>query len=414
MTCVSRSADVPLEAPHGLAAPSTPPARAEPAEITGGRRLVRRVLFCTWGYAPDQVGGAEHQARLQAEELTRRGCAVEVVCPRRRGTRSGQVNRVFVTRLPFIDRRPLRTASYCLALLCFLVRRLGGFALVHVHLAYFQADVAAVAAFVRRRPVWVKVAASGALGEVARMRRAAGWTRYLGLRTAAVVQAVSLPVAEEVRGIGVRPERLVRLPNGVDTSRFRPAGPSERRRLREALGLPPDVVLVMYAGRFARHKGVEDLLQAWSRVEAGDARLVLVGSRETIDPVPEVCIGRGMIVRGWAEDMADYCRAVDALALPSTHSEGMSNALLEAMGCGLAVVATRVGAAAEMIRDGVDGLLVAPGDPPAMAAALERIVSDGALRARLGREAVRTVRSRYAIERVVDGLERGYRAVVGA
>ncbi len=390
---------------HATTHPPRPLRRA--ADEGDPRGGAGRVLFCTWAYPPDRSGGAEHQARLQAEELARRGFTVEVACPRWPGTRSGRLNGVRVRRLPFIDRRRLRTVSYGLALFCFLLWRLPRFHLVHVHLAYFQADVAVLAARIVRRPVWVKVAASGRLGEIDRMRRAATWTRYVGLRGAKVVQAVSQPVAQEVRAIGVHGDRVVRLANGVDTVRFSPVPDHERPALRDALGLPAAGVLVLYAGRFARHKGMEDLLAAWRRACPPDAALVLVGSTDTMEPVA-IPPADDVIVRGWTTEIVVYYRAVDAFVLPS-HTEGMSNAVLEAMSCGLPVVATRVGAASEMIRDGLDGMLVEPGDRAGLAAALASVVSDAGLRARLGAAAAAGVRSQYAIEHVVDRLERGYR-----
>src|SRR5205814_786993 len=136
------------------------------------------------------------------------------------------------------------------------------FDLVHVHLANLQADVVALAARVSGRPVYVKIACGGSIGEISRMSRAAILTRRIGLRRAAVVQALSEEIRGELVAIGVDEARIVRLPNGLDRTRFRPSARAERAELRRRLGLP-DGVLVMFAGRFAAYKGIDDLLSAW-------------------------------------------------------------------------------------------------------------------------------------------------------
>ena len=90
--------------------------------------------------------------------------------------------------------------------------------------------------------------------------------------------------------------------------------------------------------------------------------------------------------------------------LPS-HAEGMANALLEAMACGLPVVATRVGAAPSMVTDGESGLLVDASDVEGLAGALDRLINDPQLRARSGAAARQRVHERYSIGAVVDHIE---------
>jgi len=103
-------------------------------------------------------------------------------------------------------------------------------------------------------------------------------------------------------------------------------------------------------------------------------------------------------------------RAADIFVQPS-HVEGMSNALLEAMACGLPAVATTVGAAPQMVDDGVDGLLVPPGDPDALASAMVRLLGSPDLRHTMGAQASDHVHSRYSMSRVVDQIEARYAVV---
>jgi glycosyltransferase involved in cell wall biosynthesis len=125
------------------------------------------------------------------------------------------------------------------------------------------------------------------------------------------------------------------------------------------------------------------------------------------DPYPIPTGTDHVTVRGWTSQPELLYRAADVFVQPS-HVEGMSNALLEAMACGLPVVATTVGAAPQMIEDGVDGLLVPPGDSDALGKALERLLEDADLRQAMGRRAGESVRSRYSISDVADRIEARY------
>jgi len=374
----------------------------------------KRILFCTLGYEPSPVGGAERQARLQAEELTRRGHIVEVVSPRWRGTRTERVCGIRVNRLPRIDRRPFRTITYLPVLFVWLLVNLRRFDIVHVHLANLQVDIVALAQRPRRVPTFVKVAAGGPRGELARMNRVAWATRYRGIRTADSVQALSSEIERELVAVGVPPGRIVRIPNGLRTDIFRPATSSERRAAREALGLPLDDLIVLWAGRFAQYKGVQDLTAAWAALTpTRPAVLVLVGEPAVDAPIGPLPLLPRMVLKPWTTGIEQYYRAADIYVHPS-HADGMPNVVLEAMGCGLAVIATRVAAVPDMIDDQRTGLLVDIGAVEQLRRSIELLISEAGLRRSLGSAAARRVTETYSIARVVDLIEAQYGAIVEA
>jgi glycosyltransferase involved in cell wall biosynthesis len=162
-----------------------------------------------------------------------------------------------------------------------------------------------------------------------------------------------------------------------------------------------------------REKGVADLIRAWQRLGAPTAQLLLVGSPGRKDPVPTSELPLGVEHRPWTLKVEDYLVAADVVVLPS-YVEGMSNALLEAMAMGITCIATRVGAAAEMMEGGQAGLLVDPGDGTALAEALGTAIADADLRARIGARGRDAVRRRYDITKVVDAIEEGYRSLAPA
>jgi glycosyltransferase involved in cell wall biosynthesis len=339
---------------------------------------------------------------------------VTVVCPSSPGVSSGWVGGVFVRRLPWLHRWwYTRTWTYLPMLAAFLVLRVRRYDLVHVHLAGLQADVAVLVAGPLRRPVYVTVAGGGRGRELTPLRSVAWLTRHAGLRRAARVQAISEEIAAGLIQLGVPQDKVVRIPNGLDMTRFLQRTDQDRAAARRHLQLPAEPVVVLYAGRFARHKGVPDLLDAWrSTSQLRGAVLVLVGTQAPDDPIGPVDQDEHVIVHNWTDHIQEYYKASDIVVLPS-YAEGMPIVLLEAMACGLAVVATRVGAAPQMIRDGVDGLLVDPGDRLGLGMALNRLVQDRGLRDQMGKAAASTVRDRYAIESVVAAIESSYLEIVG-
>jgi len=152
--------------------------------------------------------------------------------------------------------------------------------------------------------------------------------------------------------------------------------------------------ILLSVGRLAPEKGGEDLLRAFSQLrQQTDARLVFLGAGPEKDRLERLCREMGLEgdvhFPGYRENPFRYMARSTALALPS-HYEGFGNVLVEAMACGLPVVATRCyPGIEEIVEDGKTGLLVEVGDEAAMAAALLRVLNDEQLRRRLaeaGRE----------------------------
>jgi len=167
----------------------------------------------------------------------------------------------------------------------------------------------------------------------------------------------------------VPPKRIVSIPNGRDPARFTPASPDQRRVARERLGVPADVPVAVVIGALDADKRVEDAITACGKVP--DLHLVVAGDgpqRPAADLTPRVRF------LGAVPDPAAVLAAAD-LGLLTSRTEGMPAAVIEALFCGLPVVATDVGAVADIVEVGTTGLLVPVGDVGAIAAAIETVLT---------------------------------------
>ena len=193
------------------------------------------------------------------------------------------------------------------------------------------------------------------------------------LQGARAVVAVSDALAGKVRALGVDDAHVHLLYNGVDSERFRPG---DRADARQALGLSSDRRIVLYVGNLKAAKGCVDLLEAFPAVLARhpDALLAFVGSGAAGAVLSRRAaqLGiEGQVLLAGARphaELATWMQAADLLSLPS-HNEGVPNVVLEAMACGLPVVATRVGGIPEVLPSQA-GLLVPAHDRAALGDAL--------------------------------------------
>ena len=174
---------------------------------------------------------------------------------------------------------------------------------------------------------------------------------------------------QTVRREGVSRERILVIANAVDMERFRPAAPGERETLRAQFGFPATAPLIGCVANLRPVKGHEVLIEAFASVCARvpQARLALVGEGPIETPLRERARALGVLDRlhflGLRQDVPDLLRAFDVAVLAS-HSEGLSNALLEAMASGLPTVATAVGGTRNCSRTGPSACSSRRATPP--------------------------------------------------
>lgn len=240
-------------------------------------------------------------------------------------------------------------------------------------------------------------------------RAAAGLRNRLLRRTGAVV-AISEAIAREAVDAGFLPDRVHRIPHGIDMSEYAPVSGEEKTSRRRALGLPVDRILVTYTGRLIEGKGLETLFAALRSLEAIPSwHLVLVGSgagqvisiEEKLRTDAEEGPLRGRVTfTGRVDNVAAFLQASDLFAFP-TLDEALGMSAVEAQACGLPAVASRTGGVPDIVEDGVTGILVPPGETGPLAEALRTLLRDPESRATFALAARERAKERFAFDTMV-------------
>jgi len=275
-------------------------------------------------------------------------------------------------------------AMYFLCLVPFIARlkRTFRFELVDAHFEFPDGVGGTLIAKLFRRPVIVTL--RGKLVRLSGYRFHRPQLRWM-LRRADRVLAVSAYLRSIAERLGIPPDRVRVIRNGVDANLFSPMDRVEARRL---CGLPADRTVLVTVGGLDAHKGQHLVVEALPALIERRPRLlyVMIGAgrpgesyvRSLERSVSRLGLGEHVVFAGTLRhgELRPWFCAADLFVL-LTKSEGWPNVLLESLACGIPVVATRVGGVPEIVRDGVDGILVPYGDGPAFrAAVLEALGTD--------------------------------------
>ncbi|HEX8453259.1 MAG TPA: glycosyltransferase family 4 protein [Longimicrobium sp.] len=398
-----------------------------------------RILVVSNFYPPHFIGGYELGCATAVEALRLRGHQVAVLTSTYGGSgprSEGEVHR-WMTGVGPEPARAWRPAPVRrLATLARLVRKeRGNWAALRRLAAEFRPDVVYV-----WNPVGTSVSLAAALpalgmptafyvfdewmargddlvlrfwkggGVPARVAAAAGMPAVSGGVAFRNVQFGSAYLAEAVRAAGVRTEGARTIHWGIDPATF-PFRAEPR----------PEVRRLLFVGQVLPHKGVHTVIEALALLEA-PATLTIAGDadnpygHELRRRVGELGLEEAVSFRGRvprAEIVALY-HDHDVLVFPSVWNEPFGITILEAMACGLPVVATGTGGSGEIVRDGENALVFAPGDAAACARQVGRLMEDDALFERVRRNARESVERHFTLERTIEQIEEGLRAAVAA
>lgn len=219
------------------------------------------------------------------------------------------------------------------------------------------------------------------------------------------------------RHSGLPPGDYIVIPNGIEAARFR-RDEDLRRQTRREWGLADDQILLAFAGRLDKQKGIDTLLSAMSHLGArgNPANMVIAGVGPAQHAVENFIVhgegGRHTRWLGLVPDIRPVLSAADILVMPSRW-EGLGLSAGEAMAAGLPVIATSVAGLSELVIDGQTGILVAPDDVVGLVEAIERLAGDAPTREHMGQAGMRRVAEHYSMDTFIKAHERLYVEVAG-
>lgn len=340
-----------------------------------------RILFISRQFWP-VAHGAENQMLRLARSLKSRGHRVQVLSARfnpqwpREEILEGGVS---VLRLPSPSARGVGTFCFLAMVLAYLERHRADYDVIHVNTLKYAAAIAALWKSNAGIPVLARSLCAGPEGDMAHLQSLPLPSFVLQcLHRLDCVVALSREIRAELIAHGFPAERVALIPNAIDESHFVPPNKAQREsaRTRFPEHMQEGLVLVTTA-RLVAQKGISHLIDALYCPEVLRWNAIILGEGEQRSHLENQVKERGLQGRiaflGVQEQVRPWLWGADAFCLPSLY-EGMSNALLEAMACGLPVLATRVSGSLDIIRDGIDGILAAPADPTTLALGLQRLL----------------------------------------
>ena len=223
---------------------------------------------------------------------------------------------------------------------------------------------------------------------------------------------------DESRFLGKYRDKIVVIPNGINMEDFDIQYSKEE--CREKLGLPVDENMILFVGNLSPYKGPDVLIRAMSEIskKVPDTKLVFVGRGRMKEELEKLCkntgVERNVKFAGFVEESLKplYYKAADVFVLPSmmiTESFGIVN--LEAMACGVPIVASKIGGVPDVVKDGENGLLAPPKNSEALAEAIIYLLENEEVRRKMGKNGRKKVEN-YSWDEIANKTERLYELIL--
>jgi glycosyltransferase involved in cell wall biosynthesis len=378
-----------------------------------------QIVMILPAYLPETFGGAEQQTRRLAQALARRGAGVTLLAPRlesrtppRENEGPVSVRRFRLLAAPNLGGRHLDAfLCWCLCISSWLWRNRRSYDLIYVVHGRLHAFPAVVAGKWLGKPVVVKPGRGGEthfdLSMVQRKRLVGSFFAQRIASSATAWVANSREIAADLSRWGVPRERIHSIPNGIDI-------PAHGRR-RSSNG----VVHFLSMGRLDTEKAVDQTIRAFAGLPADtQAHLTILGDGPCRPELEALSLYLGqerrIVFTGAVDDVTPYLKAAHVY-LSTSLSEGMSNALLEAMSHGVMPLVSRVSGTDDLIEDSVSGFLFPAGDVAALAARLETSLAMTAeRRCAMGDAAREAIRARFSLEKIAERHLTLYRDLIEA
>jgi glycosyltransferase involved in cell wall biosynthesis len=380
-------------------------------------RRPARILYCTSDF---RSGGTQRYLSSLLRGLDRRRFTASVACLSDEGELAGEIRDAAASTRCYRIRDPLWHPR-SLATIVRLSRWIAAeFDLVHTLVGHANVVGILATRLAGNRRIVVSQRSlhpiSGSFREASPAMVALG--RWLFRHAARRVLVNNRVIAEALAREGMPPGHVVTIENGVDLERFRPL--NDRAMLRRAEGLDPQAPLVGFVGRLIPDKGLGRLLEAVGALSASELRpqVLVAGDGPERDRLEAAASAAGLGSRarfvGFRADAERIYPLLDLFVFPSTYSEGMPNVVLEAMACGVPVVAHRMLQTEAMLRHGETGWLVDCTSRERLAEAIQDLLRDRERGRALGEAAREHVRARHDLREMLRRTAEIYEAELAA
>jgi len=373
-------------------------------------------------YHPE-LGGVGRQAVALTEYLHKIGIDVFVMCRKingmpewkpATGLRIMQINTLGSSKYDLEAKSIMNlliSLSFCFNLMLAFIKNRKKYDIVHFHGSSLQLIFNVIPLKLMGKKIVAKVAGAKMDVEAGSFR---GKYFLLGdlfiwiLKKVDMFIAITKEIRDDLIKDGFRHDRIFETSNFIMPEKFHPLeNPEEKYAIKKRLGIEVDKKIITFSGRLVQRKRVDLLLRAVSKIVKArkDIRVIILGHGELLKDLqgmaPELSICEYVSFKGFVSNILDYLHVADIFVLTSD-MEGMPNSLLEAMACGLPVIATRIGGVVDIVEDKKNGLLVAAGDEEELKDEILKLLGDEQLSKAISQEAYKTIRENYYIDKVAN------------
>jgi len=368
-------------------------------------------------------GGLQKQVFELSRNLVKRGINVFIITRKFPHDNSCEdLEGIKIIRFPIFGRmRLIQSMCFIIFSLLWLIKNSKNYELIHCHQAYSPATIGALAKIILKKKVIVKITASNEFGEVGEIKKLPLFNiRKWLLRKIDIYAVVNTHIIKEWECLGIGTNNLIYIPNGVSIYEETAFNNNLKDSYKKSLKLPYKKI-VIFTGRLSYEKSLDTLLFAWKEIiqKVDFAHLVILGEggkfrnveKELKNLSRDLKLTQSIHFLGKVSNIENYLLASDIFVLPSL-SEGLSNALLEAMSAGLGIVTTKIDANLDIIRHKENGIMVEAKDSIMLSKAIIEMLENDSLCIELGKNARRDAEAKFDINIITDRYINLYKQVL--
>ena len=364
-----------------------------------------KIIFVVRYFYPF-IGGLEKKVLNLASALRKKGVGVEIITSRfsREWTAREVIKGVPVHRLPSPRIKILGAIIYLISLSAYLIKNRSSFETIHTFQVGYNSAAAVFAGKLLSKKTILTLSSSGYGGDINRHRKTPWGIVFLFLcRLASAIIVLNQKMASELKAAGYSPNSIVSISNGVDINSYRAS--ENKKTLKNKMGIGDEKVII-YTGRLSKEKGLDFLIRSWTKLTTDTpVKLYILGDGPDKSALEHLIkkhkLEKQVTILPGVDEVREYLCMSDIFVMPSQF-EGLSNSILEAMVCGLPVVATRVEGNEELIDDGITGLLIEKDNEISMANAISSLLTNPDKAYRLSRQAQEMVQKKHNLNIVAD------------